>query len=243
MSTMSTRTARAAKTARTATRARCWFPPALAVIALVLSGCASHEPPAAAEMDLSYPVWTEDGLYLVQHDGPGALFLPPQPGLERYSALFVEDIQLGFKPGVPDFEPREAQRLVSMVRRNVLRFLASNGWERAYQPGPGTLRMRIAISDIDVQPTIIRGSGSAVFRPSGGASITLELRDSMNAQRVFLYGQRRQLPHGRYGGPGHIEAERVADAFYEYAKDLVYFVDKAGKGEFHAPRKRAAIAR
>ena len=237
MATMSTRTA------RTVTTARRWFPPALAVIALVLSGCASHEPPAAAEMDLSYPVWTEDGLYLVQHDGPGALFLPPQPGLDRYSALFVEDIQLGFKPGVPDFEPREAQRLVGMVRRNALRFMASHGWERADGPAPGTLRMRIAIRDIDVQPTIIRGSGSVVFRPSGGASITLELRDSTDARRVFLYGQHRQLPHGWYGGPGHIEAERVADAFYEYAKDLVYFVDKAGKGEFQAPRKRAALGR
>jgi hypothetical protein len=94
-----------------------------------------------------------------------------------------------------------------------------------------------------VKPSVIWGAGSAIFRPSGGASITLELRDSVDDRRVFLYAQRRQLPYGSYGGPGHIEADRVADAVYEYAKDLVRFVDEAGEGKFVAPRKRAARSR
>ena len=60
-----------------------WFAAVIAVLSLAASGCA--RPPAAAEMGFTHPVWTNDGLYLVERNGPGALFLTPPPlSLDEY---------------------------------------------------------------------------------------------------------------------------------------------------------------
>ena len=75
----------------------------LAVLSLALSGCAPRIP--AEEMGFTHPVWTNDGLYLVERPGPGALFLARPPlALERYNHVIVEalrkiDLQLPLGQG------------------------------------------------------------------------------------------------------------------------------------------------
>jgi hypothetical protein len=212
---------------------------AIACLAWVISGCA-HEP-AAVKMGFEHPVWSSDGLYLVEHIGPGALFLAPPPlELDRYDGVIFEGLQLGYREGVPELNPRQTARLVEWVERNALRALRSQGLQRAEEAAPGKLRMRIAIKQIDYEPFRLYGASSIALRASGGAQITLELRDSVDNRRLFIYAQHRQLPWASYGGPGRIGADRVADAFYEYSEDLARHVGRAERGQYPGPRKHAA---
>ena len=210
----------------------------LAVLSLALSGCARPIP--ADEMGFTHPVQTSDGMYLVERPGPGVLFLARSPlALERYNHFIVEEIRLGFREGFPDFIPSEHEKATALVRRNVLRRLSLHGWQPATDPGPDTLRMRIAITEIDYQPRALQGGDSLVVTASGGAKMTVELRDSSNNRRLLIYAQHRELTYAVYAGPRRIEAERLADTFIEYSEDLARCLAQIEGGNFPAPRPHA----
>jgi hypothetical protein len=212
------------------------------VLSFAAFGCA-RQPSPIERLGLEHPVWTRDGLYLVEQNEPGALFLTPTPlRLEAYDSVVVDEIRLGFKEGGPEFRALEHRQAVAMVRRNILRRLSTLGLERAEESGPGTLRLRIAITQIDYEPRFIREASSLLLTSSGGATITLELRDGLDGRRLLVYVQNRQLPFGLYLGAQHVGAERIADTFYEYSRDLLRHLREANRGELPGPKTQAKVS-
>ncbi len=219
-----------------------WFAAALSVLSLGVSGCA--HPPPAVEMGFTHPVWTSDGLYLVERSGPGALFLTPPPAvLANYQKIILEDISLGFKEGIRELSAAEQTRAQSMIRRNMLRMLSQQGRVLADRPGPGTLRMRISVTLIDYPPNPRHGLSLLAVASGGNARITVELRDSLDGRRLLLYGQNRQFPRHIYSGTGPIAAQRLADVFIEYTLDLWRTIEKAERGSLAGPATLASVTR
>jgi hypothetical protein len=219
-----------------------WLSAVVTVLSLAAFGCA-RQPSPIERLGLEHPIWTRDGLYLVEQKEPGALFLTPAPlRLEAYDSVVVDEIQLEFKEGGPEFNDLEHRQAVAMVRRNILRRLSTLGLQQVEESGPDTLQLRIAITRIDYEPRFIREASSLLLTGSGGATITLEFRDGVDGRRLLVFAQNRQLPFGLYLGPQHVGAERIADTFYAYSRDLLRHLREANRGELPGPKTQAKVS-
>ncbi len=204
---------------------------------------AARAPPSSiAQLYLDQQVWTPDGLYLAGHAIPGALFIrPAQAILDGYEAILIDEIELTFREKVRKFSAPDHLRTTNLVRRNISGKLSEFGLQSSEEPGPGTLRLRVAITHIKYQRVVVRPGSEVVLDPSRGAVITLEFRDSVDDNRLLWYSQHRLLPYGVYRGPRTIGAERIADAFYEFLEDFARLLEKAERGALPGPRSVAKV--
>jgi len=180
----------------------------------------------------------------VERSGPGALFLTPPPlTLANYRSVVIDEITFSFKERVAELSAAEQKRARFMLRRNMRRMLSQQDLQLADRPGPGTLRMRIAVTQIDYPDNVLHGVSLTAVAAAGNVQITVELRDSLDDRRLLIYGQSRQFPFKIYSGPGRMEAQRLADAFIEYTLDLWQTIEKAERGSLAGPRTHASAPR
>ncbi len=212
-----------------------WLSTALA--ALTLYGCAFTPTVHRTDTETFHsPVWTTEGLYLVDMWGPGVLFIThPATGLELYTGVMIDDIEIRSKEGAPELLPAELEWLRGYCRRTLLRAFRTNDLELADAPGPVVLRVRMAINDVDFKRRYLDGGGSFTLNPSGGITAVLELRDSVDRTRVMLFSEKRPLPKGVYLGPGWIERERIEDAVHEFTLDVRMHIEAAHLGDLPVP--------
>lgn len=213
----------------------------VSVLSIAVSGCA-RPPSSISQLYLDQQVWTPDGLYLAGHAIPGALFIrPAQAILDGYESFLIDEIELTFKEKVRKFSAPEHLRTTNLVRRNITGKLSEFGLQSSEEPGPGALRLRIAITHIAYQRVVVRPGSEVVLDPSRGAVITLEFRDSVDDNLLLWYSQHRLLPYAVYFGPLTVGAERIADAFYEFLEDLAPLLEKAERGALPGPRSVAKV--
>jgi Protein of unknown function (DUF3313) len=185
------------------------------------------------------PIWTTDGLYLANIDGPGALFLAPPPrDVFGYRSVYVEDIRIRTKRGHPKLDSAEQERIRAYVRRQAARSLERNDWAVVDGPGPGTLRLRVALDEIEFQHMPFR-QDTSILNPSGGIEIALELCDSVEGHRVLLFASKRMLPFRTYSGAEHLAVKRIDWAFVEFMIDLDRRIGQMRRGRFPVPAQSA----
>ena len=203
---------------------------AAAFAAFAISGCNSFTPDtySAGTLTLRSPVWTDDGLYLVDRAGPGLLFIThPMTELNHYEGLFIDDIEIRSKEGTPDLRAKEEEWLRGYCRRAIQRVFKTSDWSIVDERGDGVMQVRMAVTDLEFRRTYLDGGSSATLNPSGGITVVLELRDSVNDRRLLLFTEKRELPFGVYLGPGHIELERIEDALLGFTRDVQVNLDAA----------------
>jgi len=214
---------------------------ALATLALTLTfcGCAGYFTPKvhkAGTDTFHSPVWTTEGLYLVDIGGPGVLFIRhPATDLSHYTGLLIDDIQIHSKEKNTQLRPKEEESLRNYTRRALLRVFDKSELALVDSPGTDVLRVRISISDVDFERIYLDGANSKTVSPSGGFTAVLEFRDSLNRDRLMLFTEKRVLPMGTYFGPGAIELERIEDAVDNFARDVRVHVIAARNGSLPAP--------
>jgi len=214
-----------------------WLFTALATFAFC--GCAEHYSPRvhkAGTQTFQSPVWTLDGLYLVDIGGPGVLFMKhPATELNRYTGLLIDDIQIRSNEGSTQLLPKEEEWLRGYSRRVLLRVFAESELALVDAPGTDVLRLRLSISDVDFRRTYVESGSSKTLNPSGGITAVLEFRDSLERDRVMLFTERRFLPFGVYFGPGRVELERIEDALDEFTRDVRVHLLAARGGMLPSP--------
>ena len=202
-------------------------------------GCASLstlEKDWARDLEPSPPVWTTDGMYLVSGRS-GALFLAPSPlDLKHYRGVVLEEIQISTKHRSRALKPSEEERLKGYFTRRLKHAFESNGWPIVEAPGEDVLRVRLAVTDLELRRSRRSHHGNIVAGVSSGKiSIALELRDAVKGDRRLLYGDRRRLPFGVYAGSDSVSIRRVEDAFYFFSIDIRRRLDQAQRGVFPPP--------
>ena len=212
---------------------------AAAFAALALSGCSYFAPDTHSTGTETFrsPVWTTDGLYLVDMVGPGVLFIThPMTVLNRYAGLLIDEIQVRSKEGAPVLRPEEEEWLKGYCRRAMQRVFKASDWSLVDERGAGVMQLRLAVTDVEFRRTYLDGGSSATLNPSGGITVVLELRDSLDDRRLMLFTEKRELPFGVYLGPGHIELERIEDALYGFTRDVRVHLDAARHWNLPKPR-------
>ena len=212
-------------------------------VILLVAGCGSGLVPEKTwtrDFDsYALPVWTTDGMYLVSGRA-GALFLTPPPmDLSRYKGVVLEDIQISTKPRSRALKPAEEERLKGYFTRRLALVFKRNGWPVLDAPTEDVLRVRLAVSDIDLGRSRRSHPGKLVFAASSAQiMIALELRDAVERDRRALYGDRRELPFGSYNASDAVSIRRVEDAFYEFSIDMHRRLKQAQQGKFPPPPPR-----
>ena len=210
-----------------------WSCAALAALSMI--GCAELRTTLKGVRSFEQPVWTTDGMYLADL-GPGVLFLAPTArNLRGYRRVLLDEIRIGTKQGSPKLRASEREWLEASVRRTLLRMLGRNDWSLANAPAPDVLRVRVALFDLEFQRNFYVPWGTVMLGPSGRASIVLELRDSLERDRLLLYGDKSELPFRVYYGSRQIPVWRVRDAFYEFSLDAHRLLVAAQRGHFESP--------
>jgi hypothetical protein len=136
-----------------------------------------------------------DGLLNVESSRYGAVSVVPGANLRAYRRLMVEPVEVGFREDwlrnynsalgaqdAPRLSGPEAARVMAAVRAGVGDHFAEAfrraGYELVGAPGPGVLRVRIAVVNLDPSPA----AGCAVPAYAcdvTGAVLALEARDSL----------------------------------------------------------------
>jgi hypothetical protein len=96
------------------------------------------------------PVWTTDGMYLV-NGCSGALFLTPSPlDLNHYRGVVLKEIQISTKRRSRDLKPSEEERLKGYFTRRLEYVFERNGWPIVETPAEDVLRVWLAVKDLEL---------------------------------------------------------------------------------------------
>ena len=156
-----------------------------------------------------------------------------EPGVLRdYDAFLVDPVLVYFGTSAAAVDPDELAQLTRTLHDEVVEELTSGGYSVVESPGPGILRIRAALTDVDpsrpaanigAKAAGIASGVSGFMVPAvdlGGASIEVEMLDSETGVRVAALRDARK--GRRFVGTiasaqkwGHAEA-----AFKEWAKEL-----------------------
>lgn len=200
----------------------------LAVLAagLALAGCASQQPTQTGFL----------GDYSRLTTAPGHANNPAwrdPAALAAHNAFIVDEVVYRPAEGAPALKPEEVTRLTADFRDRLAAAL-SERYRHANAAGPGVMRVRAAITNVDdVVPLLNAVTMAAIWAPvtSGGATTETDVVDSISGARLAAYIGYNNGNRGFLGGPAGflVPGEQARIAFTLQAKELRALLD-AGPG-------------
>jgi len=157
-------------------------------------------------------------------EASGALFVrPPRPSLDAYRAYLLEPTRLHFVPlsGKPTRgQARNLSR--AMSRRLASEVESAFRWERVEAPGPGVVRVRSLVSNIEFSSPDVSNftRTTALVSSSGSVVFSLEFLDAITGETLVRYAVRRPLPGGTFSVPSWHELDRARLVFRRFAADV-----------------------
>jgi hypothetical protein len=116
--------------------------------------------------------------------------------LSKYSKIIVEPVVVHFAPNAKGtaLEPARIKEVTDYFNQKISEGLPKLNLAPATQPGPGTLRLRAAITGIDKTVPIanIHPAMKLTGLGLGGASMEAEMLDSVTSKRVIAIVESRQ---------------------------------------------------
>jgi hypothetical protein len=135
-----------------------------------LCGCGPSSPPAIVP-----PTgFLSDYSGLEEISAASRRYVNPKYNLSEYSSFIVDPVQVYFKDGTEAPGWDDVQRLRAYMRRAVIGTLEPRYTAVATKPGPGTARIRIALTNVE---------RSAPFK-LGSVSMEAELLDSQTGEQM-----------------------------------------------------------
>ncbi len=187
-----------------------------------LAGCAQHKAGQSGFLD-NYAQLTESPM--VQ----GALaYTKPGTSLSQYDKFIVEPISIHFSPNAEGITiaPAKLAELAQYLEDEAVKAL-SERYQVVSAPGPGVLRLRVALTDIqkgnpllNIHPgTKLSGVGI------GGASMEGEATDSVTGERILAAAETRQGERFSFEGLGPFD--HAKQAMRHWVKRFVKRLDEA----------------
>jgi hypothetical protein len=163
----------------------------------VLSGCGPSSPPAMVP-----PTgFLSDYSGLKPISAASRRYVNPEYSLREYSLFIIDPVEVYFKDsaGVGNWD--EVEKLRAYMRRAIISALEPRYTAVARKPGPGTARVRIALTNVE---------RSAPFR-LGAVSMEAELLDSQTGRQMaaLIESQEKGVPF--YGFEPWSGAKAVMD--------------------------------
>jgi hypothetical protein len=155
--------------------------------------------------------------------------------LKTYRGVMLDEIEISLKEGSRSLRANEEEWLRASLRRGLLRLFGERNWSR--QPDAGVLRIRLALRDVEFRRYGGHVGSTVVANDSKSNNVTmiLELRDSVERDRVLVFGEKTELPFGTYSGLGQVDINRVKDAFRDFAEDARRHIKAAKRGDYPPP--------
>lgn len=217
------------------------IPIALAA-ALGLSGCGSTRSTTARPSGFLGDL---EDLTPVEASLEGKIFVREPRALAGYTRFVLDPVLVVFDadsaPAAVD--PEDLARLTASLRESVAAELREGGYEVVDSAGPGVLRIRAALTDVDAAGPVANLAGKAAGIAAGvggfvvpaidlgGAAIEAEMLDAETGLRVAAFRDARRGK--RFGGVkdasrrwGHAEA-----AFGVWANELRTRLDALQQGD------------
>ena len=198
----------------------------------VLDSCAATSPPT--------PTQPAPNLARVRNSQVDELYVAPGASLSPYNKVLIDPVDVAFerdwKQRHPEVDSEDAAKVRGRVSAGFsdvfAHELAKNGrYTVVYQPGPGVLRIRAAILDLDVAaPSVIAPTnGNSYVLSLGQMTLLLELYDS---RADALLARAIDRKRGRETGSVEIanadtNAAASRQAFTEWADTLRDALDAA----------------
>jgi len=195
------------------------------IVLLGLNSCASKDKPSPSGFLSDYsklgPSPYKDADNVLVYFNPDLL-------LKNYNKFIVNPVQIRLAPeGLERGIKREQLgELAEYFYDELIKELEKSDYEIAHDPGPGTLLLRIAITDVkpakralNIHPgTIISGMGL------GGASAEVEIIDTLTGEIVVAAVDTRKGKRGFSGLTKYGNAKNVIEV---WAKRLIIRMDEA----------------
>ena len=193
----------------------------IGVIVFLFSGCATDKPQKSGFLS-DYSTLRKnpnfDGSYV---------YVNPKLPLKNYNKFIVTrtEVRLSKKGKKHNPDPKKLAELTKYTQSKIIEELEKSGYDIVTKPGPGTLVLRTAITDVDtatilanIHPAmIIMGTGL------GGASAEFEATDSQSGEVVAAAIEEQKGERGFAGLTKYGNAENVID---RWAKRIAIRMDK-----------------
>ncbi len=151
-------------------------------------------------------------LQSIDPQADGEVFVSELGVLRRYDKFLIDPVIVVFAEGeaAGAIDPEDLAELAGSLRETVVGELQSGGYRIVDSPGPGVLRVRAALTDVDASRPAANVSGKLLGIASGvggfvvpvidlgGAAIEAEMVDATTGERVVAYRDARR--GRRFGG-------------------------------------------
>jgi len=211
---------------------------AIICVALVMSGCAAHKTDI---VDAKFSGFLENYALLKPGSDDQALFVYKKPGVDfkSYNKIMIDPVFIYYSQEAEfkGIEPGELKELTDSFLAELKNALA--GYQIVTKPEPGTLRLRIAITEI-VPAKPVAGTlsslvpiGMAISAASkvatgehtsiGETAIEMDVRDAMTVERLAAAVDRRAGKKRPFRG----KFEDAHDAFVYWSSLIRERIDEA----------------
>lgn len=183
--------------------------------------------------------WSEDGLQKVEVRGMDVVYMRPGASLAGYKRVSLGTISVSFRKGWErsarvgssfPIRPKEAQqirdRLISVLREELLKQLADGGYKLVDEVAEDVLAINASIIDLDVTaPDVMSTTGSRVYAVSAGEmTLIAELHDALTGDtivRAYDHAKARETttPHQIWRTENANEARRMAAAWAKVLRE------------------------
>ena len=140
----------------------------------------------------------------------------PDLDFDKFQALLIDPAVAWFNQdsAAEDIDPAERKRLTEDFGRTMRNTLRDGGFKLVTEPGPGVLRVRLAITDLYVRvgPLSTEGNRAGRIRLEG-ASLEADLKDSLSGRVLFA------VMTSRRGGGGGGRKGRANQPVVQYWAD------------------------
>lgn len=212
---------------------RAWIPVALgALVAFTSIGCATTRQPRQAPKEQGFL-----GDYSMLQPGKGKqaglVYIAPDADFGSYDAVLFESVTIWRSSDTESLSPEERQELTDYLYAAVHRELAKD-YRMVDKPGPGTLRIRIALTEAkgahvvadtvtSVVPQLravatLGGMATDVRLLVGAAAVELDVTDSLSGRRLAAAVDERWGTKAIRGGI--LEWSDAKEAFDYWAQQL-----------------------
>jgi hypothetical protein len=134
------------------------------------------------------------GMVRISSKEPGDLFAHPARSMDDYDNFLLGDVTVSYSPQQQPLSELDTQRLRMSTYEIVTTQIPAAGQLGVSQPGPCTVKLEVALSDLEFPQ-----EGS---KKNGSTTVTLLFRDSLSGDPLVRYAQHRELALGGSGASG-----------------------------------------
>ena len=207
----------------------------LAVIVLGLGACASLPAPGGGRPEGSgeaeagrgssrprQPGRTVDGLDLVHETRAGALYARSDHHIGSYDNFQMDTFSLSYMRGQRPLSASAAEKLRAHLEADLRDSIFGAGLEVVAEPNECTLAIQVHLAELELLDTgQSSGSSTHFVTTAGSVMLIFEMRDGVSRVPLVRYGQRRQLPGGKFiGVPGSMSTKGLANAIQSLMGDV-----------------------